>query len=480
MLLVAGMCTQDCTCISCTVVFGQQLAALFHIWTELSTKADDHLDQVVYDIEACTSALSQLNVFLEQDRTSQTQTFTPAGHQEIETLSIKCNLIFKAVIILAQKAVERKLSDSSSDSDSDSDDDDRKVVKWSTGIRKSSRKERMEDERAKQHEKVEENSELLVGPVPSLTSPITLGLIGKLSGKWDWLSNRVTRCQIQLRWVRKSLLLQLQMGRLACLANQYVLSISPQYPSYSILLWVTNSSLCHRGSTDENGSFESQLVVRFSVNSLRESQLKCVQYRARKQRIAEKRVQRRLEAQKEEDTASIYSSSSLTTVRTVVGEEPPLVKDSDAKVVPPILPPPPTVCLNALPNSIHPTGAPEAPVTVKVSTGEAEKDKISSRLSTSLNDLNLKVSEAMSEWTHKIFGKEDEFSKDWESQKLEAWVYRTDAPYFDPIKVPFGHQRLQYGLKRITSKKDNKLAMTTFARYVDEGPRMQVYVHFHL
>lgn len=230
------MCNQDCTCVGCTVAFGKQLVSLFHIWIDITSKADDHLDNVVYDIAASTSALDQLSVYLEQDRTSPTQIFTSAGHQEIESLATRCNLIFKAVIQLAQKAADRKTSDSEK-----SEDADRQVWNWygakkSNGPRKSkkSKKERLEDEKAERERKANEKSELLIGPVPNLNSLKTLGLIGRLSGMWDWLSNRITHCQRQLRWIRKSLLLHVQMGRLTCLANQYGLSIC----SYSLQTFV--------------------------------------------------------------------------------------------------------------------------------------------------------------------------------------------------------------------------------------------------
>lgn len=105
-----------------------------------------------------------------------------------------------------------------------------------------------------------------------------------------------------------------------------------------------------------------------------------------------------------------------------------------------------------------------------------------------MHDMGVSVLDTMSEWTHKIFGKEDEFSKDWESQELEAWVIQASLPFSSPMKVPFGHRRLQYGLKKVKSKKDHsRLGLTTFGRYLSDGPRVQVWVlsntvyprHFH-
>lgn len=186
------MCTPTCSCISCTVVFGQQLAGLCHIWLELKSRADDVLE-IMYMIEATTSTLSQLHAILEQDRVSHSKVFTSAGHQDIEALSLKCNIIFKAVILLVQKAADRN-------------------------------KESPDDQENKRYEKgldsAEETSNLLTGEVPSLTSTKTLGLIGRVSGQWWWLENRIDHCHMQLRWVKTGLLLHQQMARLTMSSNE--------------------------------------------------------------------------------------------------------------------------------------------------------------------------------------------------------------------------------------------------------------------
>lgn len=96
-------------------------------------------------------------------------------------------------------------------------------------------------------------------------------------------------------------------------------------------------------------------------------------------------------------------------------------------------------------------------------------------VSSSLSSLSEKVSDAMGDWTHKIFGDDDEFTKDRESQELEAWVTRGTI-HSEPMKVPFGHRRLQYALKLVNSHKADKLGLTTFGRYVAQGPRCQVII----
>jgi hypothetical protein len=58
-------------------------------------------------------------------------------------------------------------------------------------------------------------------------------------------------------------------------------------------------------------------------------------------------------------------------------------------------------------------------------------------------------------WLKRLFGNRDKFLHDWESQILEAFVIHKDSP--TPIKLPFGHQRLTFGLKQVM-KKDTYLS----------------------
>lgn len=221
------MCSPNCSCISCTVAFGQQLANLLHAWTAVSWKVGRNTKDVLYDIEASTSALSQLQVILKNDKESQFKIFKPAGLEEIETLTLKCYLIFQAVILLFQRAAERKKKEDAEDeSDNDSDD---------SGSHASSEAEKDKKAKSADDEASEDTkSELLIGPVPSLTSSKTFGLIGLLRGQWDWLENRIDHCQTQLKWIRKGLMLHLQMGRLTALANKYY-TLNPQ----SVALYLT-------------------------------------------------------------------------------------------------------------------------------------------------------------------------------------------------------------------------------------------------
>lgn len=87
-------------------------------------------------------------------------------------------------------------------------------------------------------------------------------------------------------------------------------------------------------------------------------------------------------------------------------------------------------------------------------------------------NIRQKLSETMTDLKHKIFGKDEAFTKDYESQELEAWIVQC-IPWSEPVKLPFGHRRLQHGLKQAYSKKDDNKGLTTFGRYMKQSSVLQ-------
>ena len=53
-------------------------------------------------------------------------------------------------------------------------------------------------------------------------------------------------------------------------------------------------------------------------------------------------------------------------------------------------------------------------------------------------------------WLTDLFGRRNKFFRDWESQTLEAFFVHKSSPVL--LKLPFGHQRLTFGLKRLMKK----------------------------
>jgi hypothetical protein len=69
----------------------------------------------------------------------------------------------------------------------------------------------------------------------------------------------------------------------------------------------------------------------------------------------------------------------------------------------------------------------------------------------------------MADWTEKIFGKDDKFITDFNS--AEAYVVEDDG-INKIMKLPFVHQRLKHGLKRVLGSKND----TPWTRYLIIAP----------
>lgn len=195
------------------MAFGQQLAQLLHTWCECSTKLENSWGELVYDIHASISTLKCLQEFIDEDKVTSDgafKVFTSAALDEVEALRLKCDLIFKAVILLIQKAVE-----------------DKKKKERNTHAKK----------KEKQTPNVDDESNLLIGPVPDLTSDKTL------MGFHVWIlemdsklgsSEHIKHCKEQLCWVMKGLVLQLQIARLARI-QQSRYELNPSFRASRIL-----------------------------------------------------------------------------------------------------------------------------------------------------------------------------------------------------------------------------------------------------
>lgn len=193
---------ENCSCVQCTVAFGLQLSNnLFPLLFELSNRAKTELEEVFYSIHASTSALKQLQDLVDQDKLAAEGTykiFTAAALEEFETLGLKCDLLFKAIILLLVKASERQYKENNG-------------KYWSGGRRYSRLNKEAEEE-----PKADNETHLLAGPIPDPTSLTTLKCFALIEGDtWSWLEARIEHCEEQLRWVSKGLHLQLRIARLA-------------------------------------------------------------------------------------------------------------------------------------------------------------------------------------------------------------------------------------------------------------------------
>lgn len=142
---------------------------------------------------SCTSALRALKALLDGDEIASPDSdriFTRAGLEDIDSLALKCQLIYRAAILTIQKAADRKKSNVPADNNERDSTEDEKTT-----------------------------SEVgsLVGPLPNLSSRRTLRLFPMLRDQsWeDWLDKRLEVCTGQLFWIASRLLVHLQIGKLA-------------------------------------------------------------------------------------------------------------------------------------------------------------------------------------------------------------------------------------------------------------------------
>lgn len=69
-------------------------------------------------------------------------------------------------------------------------------------------------------------------------------------------------------------------------------------------------------------------------------------------------------------------------------------------------------------------------------------------------------------WIHSLFGKDDRFVRDWDSTDLEAYIAEGDG-HTRPIRLPFGHQRLHYGLNMVLKSR----SWTPWSKYLSIDPQ---------
>lgn len=178
------------------VAFGMQLATTIHTYMDTVDEADQRLRDIVFDVNVTVSALKQLDVIIQKDKDNDTGStvLKEEGVRDIENLASKCRQVYQNIIKLLHKANGK--------------------------------------------EPVISVSEWMINP--SLPRP--LSTLEKL--RWPWLAPRISRCHDELRWLKISLLLALQMTNLAHLQirwGEYDLWKSP----YNI--WLTEYQLYTQG-----------------------------------------------------------------------------------------------------------------------------------------------------------------------------------------------------------------------------------------
>jgi hypothetical protein len=207
-----------------TVALGQKLGSLLQTLVELNPDGQGDLRDVHYQIEATSGTLRQLQEMLVMDAAEKTDidgitssAVTSEYRDEVENLAVKCGLIYKSIILIAQKASNRLRSD-------EDNDESASIENLKT--------------------------ELLIGTVPDLglIKSMKLVRIPEEPHQREWLEPRFKRLQDQLQWIKTGLLIHLYIFKLAQLqyGSCVLRGISLLYDVSLILFSIQVSRAQHR------------------------------------------------------------------------------------------------------------------------------------------------------------------------------------------------------------------------------------------
>ncbi|KAK8045371.1 hypothetical protein PG993_005395 [Apiospora rasikravindrae] len=153
------------------VAFGLKLATTLQTYVETVADAEQTLQDIAFEVSTTASALKQLQDLIEADALATQENRLPVlnanGKREIESLGRKCETVYQAIVHLLVKSngadVEGHLAKSTS--------------------------------------------------IADLEALKTKTLFGKL--KWPWVEKKIKKHQGELRWLKMSLLLHIQIAQLA-------------------------------------------------------------------------------------------------------------------------------------------------------------------------------------------------------------------------------------------------------------------------
>lgn len=279
--------------IQATVALGQKLASLLQTLIELNPGSQKDFKDIHYNIDATSGTLRQLHDLMGLDEAigferNTKPSVTPMYLEEIESLAVKCGLIYKSILLITQKA----------------------------GVRE---KPKEGDDQVTSLENL--RNELLSGPIPDPSSIKSIQVV-RVPSRFDqqqWLKPRIVSCQDQLQWIRTGLLIHLHIFKLAQLQNGYL------FTHASLTCHITHRT---RRSVERNaGDFENELIYRSSIQLLRRRQVKFTKRKSRKQEKAQRNWELERKADSS-DTASITSvsssGSSSVTASTAVDDDAPV------------------------------------------------------------------------------------------------------------------------------------------------------------
>jgi len=454
------------------VSFGVRLGTALHTYTELASEAADALHDITFDVNATASALRQLNELIEADKLaaaeqSRPPIFKEAGEAEIRDVAAKLEQVYKTIVTLVYKATNSNFNPKAAGAGQPA-----------------------------------QGADMVIDP--SLLKP--LNFLRK--AQWPWLAPRIDRCQTQLRWLKISLLINLQIANLA----QMYLNTGPRAP----------------------GTFDQEMALRGAAEKLRRRQLSLAKVGVKQQGKAGKdRHGSSSNARSRESAQGIAGTGSRDEpVSKTPQTAPPLVDinttprhDTASPAVPNSLhtTSPPTEVLSSAFTVVqgiskhisplvaasvtdNPALAPEEIASEKQTEGRGSetiqkltevkadvnnaKNKPGPKLVVALpasdltgvlvrgepaaestpapasrHGIHRNLPEFLASWTATVFGSSERFLTDTPSDDLEAYIVEAGTPD-SPVKLPFGHQRLALGLKQTMEARRGSL----WHQYVQMSP----------
>lgn len=447
------------------VLSGVQLGTQLQTYMELAQEAEEELHDIVFDINATSAALKQLHAIIDNDRNAQdpsTNIFKDDGVREIEMLALKCDAIYKNIITLIQRA---------SHSESGSKGGGQSSAPAASAMALD----------------------------PSTLKP--LNFIRKL--RWPWLRPRILRCHEQLNWLKVSLLFTLQMANIAQWQMRYVNS----HGSVSLLStdMQMNADSNRQVGISEEVKFNQKMAERLQerrkemLHDMKDTEKEEQQRadaakphlilhgdsapplpaydveptKARKRPISITMDDSNMDTDELADMDSLaHVDSETTNLRRSFSSRPGGTVVSDNTNPTSVMASSATVHSNkeagAAPfmmlSSIPPPAAPPTPRGGAAASHTALRSKKKSSAEpaasvpapTRVTDTSRnkpavvpqKLPDRFGHWADNVFGRQRKYRNDEQSATLEAYIAENDGRDA-PIKIPFGHNRLAYGLDKV-------------------------------
>ncbi|KAM3529794.1 hypothetical protein MY4038_005245 [Beauveria bassiana] len=380
------------------VTTGVQLATTLQTYMELAREAEHELHDIVFDVNATAAALKQLHTIIDADRDLSDRTvavFKDDGVREIEMLALKCHAIYNNVTMLIQRPSHSDSAEAGRDRSSS-----------------SSVPAAAEDEAALD---------------PTTLRPLTL--MGKL--RWPWLRPRILRCREQLNWLKVTLFGN-RHAETSC-------EVELRQQTARQLQKRRNSMLRGLAGIEADGGAQDGLQRPVASSSGADESVLGAVFSTTKESVKEKSTA--------PNSNMDGPGQRSTTYCTPIGAEssPAGPKLPNGRLD--------EFAITAAPTTFFAKRSVPAPGEAVSQSGNLSrhppaKPTANTRSSEPSVIVNQLPSYYLNHWADRVFGRQSKYRNDKQISTLEAYIaenFGRDVP----IKVPFGHERLMFGLDKV-------------------------------